>query len=261
MKFIFLSAALLLGGLAFSQTKKEKLNSILTQVKVLWKLYPAKDFKFFVEDNQYTDQQINVLKDDFFKIRNELLHFLGDSSFTDTVYIVIVDTKEKIKSMLGFEVGGFAISESDIIIFLANTQYSIPAKHELTHYYAYKIWGRPFDNWLSEGLAVYCDNKWYNCQVDSLAKHLKDNNRLFKLTLLKKNFYSLNPMIAYPELGSFTSFLLSTYGQMKFKELWLTGFAKISSVYRKSLKDLEREWLQYLDQFASDKIDYSRHIK
>jgi len=90
----------------------------------------------------------------------------------------------------------------------------------LTHYYSYKIWGKFTDNFLSEGLSVFYENKWNGHQVDSLTKHIKDNSRLYNISSLIKNFYALNPMIAYPQIGSFTGFLIQEYGQQKLKSIW-----------------------------------------
>ncbi|MEI9909320.1 MAG: hypothetical protein WDO71_06465 [Bacteroidota bacterium] len=181
--------------------------------------------------------------------------------FYDTANIVIVDTKEKILRILGFEVQGFAIPESDIAIFLNSRDYLLATKHELAHYYAFHIWGRPADNWFSEGLAVYYDNKWSGYQIDSLAKNLKDNNKLFKISTLSKTFYLLDPMIAYPQIGSFTSFLLSKYGKAKMKELWIRGFKDIKMIYGISKKELEDEWLKDLDKIANVNIDYGNYLK
>jgi hypothetical protein len=260
MKFIFLLVALSTCCLSFSQTKEERLKYLLGNPKFSWKIYPSENFKFIVEKDQFADQRINSLKEDFSRIRNEIIQFLGGSDLTDTATIVIADSNEKMKSILGYDVYGFSSPEVDMIYFVANAEHLIPAEHELTHYYSFKIWGRAFDNWLSEGLAVYYARKWSSYQIDSLAKHLKDSNKLFKMASLRKNFYALNHLIAYPQLGSFTSFLFSTYGHLKFRELWFKGVENIRGVYGKSLKDLEYEWLKYLDKFHDEKIEYSRYI-
>ncbi len=261
MRLILLSISLLFSSTVFSQSKQEKLDSFLKQLNVSWKKHNTDHFTFYVERDCFADNHIEQIQYDFELIRNQIIYFLGDSNFIDTASIIIVDTKEKIKSILGFEAQGFAIPESDIAIFLNSKNYPIATKHELTHYYAFKIWGRPYDNWLSEGLAVYYDNRWNGHPIDSLSKHLKDNKKLYSISSLIKSFYSLNPMIAYPEIGSFTSFLLSEYGSLNFKELWLKGFNKIQLIYKKKLKELENEWLKYLDRFKNENIDYSRHVR
>lgn len=248
-------------SIAFSQVKGDRLGTMLAQLDISWKTHKTNNFVFFVEENYYAEKHIEQIKNEFDSTRKLSINFLGDSIFFDTASIIIVDTKEKIGHLLGFEVQGFAIPESSIVVFLHSPTYSLKIRHELAHYYAFKIWGRPYDNWFSEGLAVYFDNKWSGYQVDSLSKHLKDNNRLLKLTSFARSFYSLDPMIAYPQIGSFFGFLLSKYGLANLKEIWRRGMRAIKEVYNKTLKELELEWLIYLDDFQNDVIDYSRHLK
>lgn len=260
MRFLLLLILLFFFIPGFSQQRNEKLNLILQQSKTGWKQYQSDHFKFFVKETLYADQQIDSVKDKLERERIHIIDFLEQQSFTDTANIIIVDTKEKIKNLLGFEVQGFAIPENNMVIFLYSKDYSLAARHELTHYYLFHTWGRPADNWFSEGLAVYNDQKWSGYQVDSLCKHLKDNSKLLKMATLSKKFHALNAMIAYPQIGSFTGFLLSAYGKPKVKELWNRGFGEIKAIYGKSLKELEKEWLQHLDSMQPNTIDYSRHL-
>ncbi len=245
----------------FSQKKNEKLDGFLNQSGITWKQYQTAHYNFFVEAHGYADNNIHFIKNNFEAERNNIISFFEAQKFTDTANIIIVDTKEKVKTILGFEVQGFAIPENNIVIFLHSKDYSLAAKHELTHYYSFHIWGKPADNWFSEGLAVYSDKKWSGYQIDSLAKHLKDNNKLFKMSILSKKFHSLDPMITYPQIGSFTGFLLAEYGKAKMKELWIKGFKEIKSVYGKSQKKLEEAWLYSLNSIHSENIDYSSHLK
>ncbi len=67
-------------------------------------------------------------------------------------------------------------------------------------------------------------------------------------------------MIAYPQIGSFVNYLLSRYGKEKLKELWGSGLTDIKSIYQKSLKALEAEWLGFLDTIQPIDIDYARHL-
>ncbi|SJZ31911.1 hypothetical protein [Sediminibacterium ginsengisoli] len=256
MKLIALLTMSFLYTVAFAQKGNPRLDQFLNQLPAAWKKHQSDHFILFVEPGQYADQHANLIRKNLETTRQQIVHFLNDSSFADTANIIIVDSKEKIKRLLGFEAQGFAIPENNIVVFLHNSNYSLATKHELTHYYAFHIWGKPANNWFSEGLAVYYDNTWSRYQVDSLCKYLKNERRLFNLTALTKDFYALNAMIAYPQIGSFTGFLLVTYGNDKLRELWEKGFKEVKKIYRKSLKDLEEEWLRYLDKFASDHINY-----
>lgn len=251
---------LLLTGLFLFTNSFGQTDRFLKQLAITWKQYATGHFNVYVEEGKYADQHIEVVKQELENQRSGIVDFLENKSFTDTAHIIITDTKEKIKKILGFEAQGFAIPEHNTIVFLYSADYSLAAKHELTHYYAFHIWGRPADNWFSEGLAVYNDNKWSGYQIDSLAKHLKDNKKLYPLPVLSKKFHALNAMIAYPQIGSFTAFLLLSYGKPKLRELWTKGFGQIKKIYGRSLKELEKDWLNSLDHLQAVNIDYSHHL-
>jgi hypothetical protein len=261
MRIILLYILSLLSVSAFSQGGNNRLNDILTKSQLAWKKYQSDHFVFYIEDGLYADQHIDTVRKDFELKRKNIISFLGNEAFSDTASIVIVDTKEKMTRLLGFEAQGFAIPENDMAVFLYSKDYSLASKHELAHYYAFHIWGRPANNWFSEGLAVYYDNKWNGYQVDTLARRLKDNDKLFPMATLARSFYSLDPMIAYPQIGSFTGFLFSTYGKAKLEELWSRGFSNIKTIYGRSLKELEVDWLNNLDKIANVHIDNSARLK
>jgi len=255
MRLLLLLIGIFLFTTGFGQTDR-----FLKQLTISWKQYPANHFNIYVEEERYADQHIELVKQELENQRTGIIDFLENKNFTDTAHIIIVDTREKIKKILGFEAQGFAIPENNTVVFLYSQDYSLATKHELTHYYAFHIWGRPADNWFSEGLAVYNDNKWSGYQIDSLSKHLKDNKKLYPLSVLSRKFHSLNAMIAYPQIGSFTGYLLLSYGKPKLRELWTKGFGEIKKIYGKSLKDLEKDWLNSLDHLLSVNIDYSNHL-
>lgn len=251
---------LLLAGAFFITNSFGQTDRFLKQLPITWKQYATDHFTLYVEEGGYPDQHIDLVKQDLEDQRSRIMDFLENNHVTGTANIIIVDTREKIKKILGFEAQGFAIPENNTVVFLYSQDYSLATKHELTHYYAFHSWGRPSDNWFSEGLAVYNDNKWSGYQIDSLAKHLKDNQKLYPLSVLSKKFHSLNAMIAYPQIGSFTGFLLLSYGKPTLRELWTKGFGEIKKIYGKSLKELEKDWLNSLDLLQAVNIDYSNHL-
>jgi len=62
--------------------------------------------------------------------------------------------------------------------------------------------------------------------------------------------------VGYPDSSSFTGFLIKNYGLEKFKQLYIFERRKLAykkkepslnKVYDKSLKDLEKEWLFWLE--------------
>jgi hypothetical protein len=143
---------------------------------------------------------------------------------------------------------GFAYQGDVFSVF----EQSIPtfelAVHEFTHTFFYKNWGGNM-SFLSEGVAMYAEamsigsSKNNSKTIDYIKKGellpLKD---LVEIEIGEDSKYT---QMGYYASGSFVEFLIDTYGQKKFLELWnlVRGWSK---VYNKSLNELEKEWHRWL---------------
>lgn len=121
------------------------------------------------------------------------------------------------------------------------------AVHENTHRFMATNWGGA-SSFLEEGIATY---------VESLATD-RDKNHLAALGFLKEgSLFPLKEMVefdigrneretrvGYPASGSFVGFLIGELGVPRFIELWKGG--SWEQVYRKSLSELERDWIDWL---------------
>lgn len=115
---------------------------------------------------------------------------------------------------------------------------------------------------LSEGLAEYFEDTWKIDGVklghdDWVRKFVRDKtylpiSRLFDDFL----FWELDPdgSIAYAESGSFAKFLIAKYGIEKFLQAYQSvrrrgadNFEKFEAAYRRSINDIEQEWLDSLN--------------
>lgn len=235
------------------------LTQALIRSSMKWEKFQTPHFSIFI-DSGTAASKIDHIKNELENQRAGIRLFLDRKDFAGAANIIVTDTKEKIKKILGFEVQGFAMPEHRSVVFLHNDIYRLAAKHELTHYYAYLTWGAPADNWFSEGLAVFLDERWSGYPVDSVAKNIKSLGRMYPMSTLVKKFHSLNAMITYPQIGSFTGFLLGKYGKEKLKQLWAKGFKKTEDVFGKPLRVLEQEWLSFLDAMPSVDINYARFL-
>lgn len=244
-----------------AQQNNEKVTQLLAQPDIKWKQYHSGHFRYFVEGGRYADDRIDSIKCELEEYRSALLPFFQrNDSLAFKTDIIIYHSEDQIKRALGFVVQGFAISEYKVLVFVHNERYKLAARHELAHYYAFHLWGKGADNGFSEGIAVYLDKTWSSHPIDQLSKHLKNEKRLIRIPNLLKDFFKFDAMIAYPQIGSFTAFLLDRYGKEKLYQIWQQGFKDAKKIYGCNLVKLEEQWLVWLDQWNADHIDYSRHI-
>jgi LysM repeat protein len=122
------------------------------------------------------------------------------------------------------------------------------ATHELTHLFAWNVFGQPVSIMLSEGVAVYTGMK---AIADS--NHIPIND--FCLAYLHAgklpavstslSFQGHNiDLINYYTAGCFVGYLIETYGPNLFGQLYSTE--DYYGIYGRSLPELEKEWREQL---------------
>lgn len=108
-----------------------------------------------------------------------------------------------------------------------------------------------------EGLAQYMEDNFMGQDLHQANKQLIKENKLYDLEFLcaNSNWKSVKPVIIYPQVGSFSKFIIEKYGKNKFKELYqntsrhfemLKNLSEIEKIYDKTINQLEQEWLNFL---------------
>ncbi len=123
--------------------------------------------------------------------------------------------------------------------------------HELTHIYS-RNWSNSPNIVLTEGIAVYYASLYTKEDVDSRARIETTLEQVPILTLSKiyTNQWDSNYGYSYNVAGSFVKYLVQTYGEEKFEQMYkdrLIDFeVGFEEVYQKKLKDVEQDWLKQL---------------
>ncbi|MEW6144287.1 MAG: tetratricopeptide repeat protein [Thermodesulfobacteriota bacterium] len=121
-------------------------------------------------------------------------------------------------------------------------------KHELTHVMAGDF-GTEYLRMspkvgLLEGLAVAADWSGDGYDPHQWSKAITENGMAPDIEdITGFGFWYAPPAIAYTLMGSFSRYLIDTYGMDKFKTVYRTGNF---SVYGKTLTELETEWKNFL---------------
>jgi LysM repeat protein len=122
------------------------------------------------------------------------------------------------------------------------------ASHELTHLFAWNVFGVPVSTMLSEGAAVYSgmnailDSDYLS--LDTFCAAFLQAGELPRISSsLSFQGHNLD-LQNYYAAGSFVGYLIRTYGTESFGRLYSTG--DFTGIYQRSLPSLEEDWRQYL---------------
>lgn len=133
--------------------------------------------------------------------------------------------------------------------------------HEDAHVISYLI-NRPNSCAIREGIAMYFDRKWWGIQnLDWTGYFIKNNIFIPIDQLLEDNiFFSYDCTITYPIMGAFTDWLISTYGINKYLEFYKQKdvLNSIDIIYKKSIKELNQLFIDYVNLFKIDEIVIQR---
>jgi hypothetical protein len=182
---------------------------------------------------------------------------LGEEAVPFRVQVFIVDSRERMRDLCGREWNGWANGKIMAIVYGDTTK--ALGSHEDCHLVSSSLWGRPRDNWLSEGLAVYSDDRWYGYGLHELCKHLSDRGKLITIqSVTAPGWNNKYPdMVTYPELGSFVKYLYEQHGMKAVKAIWKGGAKQIPRVFSCSLDELDRGWRARIAQSDAGSIRYA----
>lgn len=207
--------------------------------------------------------KIIALKKDHY---NKILLFLGLSNKQVIHYYFYPSLKDKI-ALMGDDSPGNAIWEEFELVndepktkkfeihVVYNKKCKFIGEHEDTHLLSLPLGLSIY--LFCEGLAQFMEENLFGKDIDFLSKKLLRRNKLYYIKNLvdNKNWDDVKPKIVYPQAGSFTRFLINTYGWNKYRKVYkklsrLNTFSKnlkiIKSSFEKSVEGLEKEWRNYL---------------
>ncbi|HOI60271.1 MAG TPA: hypothetical protein PKU93_03010 [Candidatus Pacearchaeota archaeon] len=207
-----------------------------------------KDFKNIInkKENQYSKivDWLNVnnnRKIDYYLYPSikEKLALMGDNSPGNVIW-------KELKN---------SIPKSFEIHVIYNEKCKFINEHEDTHLLSLP-WGLSI-YLFCEGLAQYMENKLMGKELHIVSKKLLKEKKLYPIEFLfdNKNWNTVDPIIIYPQAGSFSKYIIEKYGKERFEELYKNTSRKntvsenlleIKKFYKKHIKELEEEWLEAL---------------
>lgn len=129
--------------------------------------------------------------------------------------------------------------------------------HEDAHIISYTV-NRPDCPAIREGLAMYFDRKWWGItNLDWTGYHIKTGRFISIEWLLDKEFFfRQNDVAAYPIMGAFTEWLISTYGIETYMRMYAQQDMPhaLTQVYGQTPEELNRAFANYVGLFQIDPI-------
>lgn len=142
-------------------------------------------------------------------------------------------------------------------IFTTFDSYNSSLKHEIAHCFSTEFGAGPFkvadmlNPFLIEGLATASSPFYIENAIDYLASIAYNGGYKVSLEKMYKfsSFFTQSSTISYIYAGSFTKYLIENYDIKKFKQLYTN--LNFPQIYGKPLKELETEYISYLESLHS----------
>jgi len=174
----------------------------------------------------------------------------------------LCDTPEEVGRIYGDDepCNGFADLPNKIYA-VYNEEVQCVGFHEDAHVISYLI-NRPNSCAIREGLAMYFDRKWWGIQNLDWTGYFINNNTYIAIEELLNDevFFSYDCTITYPIMGAFTDWLIATYGIDLYLDFYKyeNVFEGIQQVYKKTPKELNQMFVDYVNLFRIDEVVESR---
>ncbi|MBX2900950.1 MAG: hypothetical protein KF775_14960 [Cyclobacteriaceae bacterium] len=208
----------------------------------------------YFERDSYLSQRIGRVRKRIDLEIDSVSRFMKIPFYNKRIHLFVVESRAYMEKLIGRETNGVAFYKENVVTGIASANLWSITRHEFFHTMAMNEWGVP-ETWINEGMAVACDNKWHGFDLFQLTHYLIDQNRYVPLRSLAKRFRRIDDRLSYPLLGSFFKFLNQKYGHAAVLDLWKKGL-KRGLPANLTLTQLEREWLNQIQQVTYNSIDY-----
>lgn len=147
-------------------------------------------------------------------------------------------------------------------IYISRNSWSNTLKHEMAHIFSaefgstiFKV-AYAFNPFFIEGFASSQDPFRENLHIDYLSAIANDEISFEKISYLMTgfNFFASNSFLTYTYAGSFSKYLIDTYGIEKFKRFYST--LDYISIYNKSYKSVIEEYTNFLKEYPFKKNEH-----
>lgn len=242
------------------QTIIYNINTKILEVQIM-KTYITNRYIFTYEENSLAAKDIEMIANGQEKCFGKICDTLK-VNYPEKIKYYLYDSPLEVGKRYGISepINGFAVWGENEIYAVYNENIKCIGPHEDAHLISYLI-NAPKSNLISEGLAMYFDEKWWDVDNEQWASYYKKiNTDLSIVKMLDNNIFdSYNCEITYPIAGAFTKYLIDKFGIDKYINLYkITEEPKnndFQKIFNYTIYDLE---LNFWNEII--KIDYDEKL-
>ncbi len=186
------------------------------------KTYITKHYIFTYKENTLISNDIELIAEEQESCFNKICSVLK-VEYPEKIRYYLLDSPEEVGKIYGCDepINGFAIWGENKIYAVYNETIKCIGPHEDAHLISFII-NAPKSYFITEGLAMYFDETWWGVDNDIWSSYYKETNNDLSISKLLNNqeFDNYNCEITYPIAGSFTKYLILTYGIDAYLELY-----------------------------------------
>lgn len=254
----FLAAVVTILLAAISTFASPTATDLKNKKGFVWRSSETAHLRLYFEPGSFAETRIEFLRQYQEKsfARNLALLKIDEPSYKTDIFIV--ESRERMKQLIGGAWNGVAYPSSRVVCFVMSKSIDASGSHELMHVMVTEAFGKPSAPWINEGFAGYADDLWYGYKLHDLNKYLLVNGKLIRLGKLIAAFRKQPDMIRYPQAGSFVKFIYERYGVETVKRMWKRSDVKdIERLLGKRLDVIEKEWHAVLMEADASKVVYT----
>lgn len=223
-------------------------------------------YSFYFQKESLAEKDIENIADIKESHYKKILNWLDLNNSQKINYYFYQSSKEKM-ALMGDDSPGNAIweelevedkkfsSKKFEIHVVYNKKCKFIGEHEDTHLLSLP-WGLSI-YLFCEGLAQYMEDNFMEKDLHIVAKKLLKKKKLYSIKWLctNSNWKNIEPIIIYPQVGSFSKFIIEKYGKDMFKRLYQNtsryfdtpkNLSEIKKICCKTIDQLEMEWIDSL---------------
>jgi len=231
-----------------------------------WEIKNSTHYNFYYLKNSLAEKNIDEIAGAKEKHYKKIISLLNVQNDRIIDYYLYPSLREKTELMgdnspgnavwQSFElVSGNPVTEKFEIHVVYNNTCKFIGEHEDTHLLSLSFGLSIY--LFCEGLAQFVEGNLFGIDVDVLCREMLKENKLYSVSELVDNKYwgCVEPPIIYPQVGSFSRFLISNYGWNKYIEVYKQtsrlktpkeNMEMIKSIFQDSIFKIEKNWIEYL---------------
>ena len=215
----------------------------------------------YVEPDSYAHQHLDTIRRSAEESRTQVLRMLGEEAYPPPIAVFYVDSREKMRELVGFPAGGWTDPYANTVILVTGPSGETADTHEIMHLLAMNLWGVPTapHDWISEGLAVFATGGYCDYSIERLAAHMYQQNMLIPSDTLITHFRQHDDLIASLQAGSLVQFIRQAHGNDKLQAIWQRGIAHVAEVLGMTFDEVVSDWREHVQEGAArhEPVDWS----